>query len=42
MFSSPVSIKLSSGRGAVGTPPTSMRWSEVTETFSTCSIGKGR
>ncbi len=42
MFSSPVSIRLSAGTSEPWAPPTSSRLSEVTETFSTCSIGLGR
>ncbi len=42
MFSSPVSIRLSSGMGAPAEPPTSNRFSEVTDTFSTASMGPGK
>ena len=41
MFSSPVSIRLSSGRSPGLEPPTSMRFRSVTGAFSARSIGKG-
>ena len=42
MFSSPVSIRLSSFCSAPGTPPMSVRCKVVTGTFSTRSMGAGR
>ena len=42
MFSSPVSIRLSSGASAPGEPPTTVLFWLVTETSSAFSIGTGR